>query len=827
MGPLALLGVALAQQPQVQIVAPRGEPLPGAVAPVWVVLSEDGLPSEGAAPQVSVSAGALLRPPAELSPGVWEVLYQAPAEGSHASFAVGPEQGRVFVRVALAEPPEPALGLPAQVQGVVGQPVAIEVRSRVPLVPDQLQVATLEGQVSAVTPAPGGLALTWSPGADPFPRAVPLAVRDRRNPAETPAWTVIQLRGRARVPIQTEPGSRVTLRVGGRTYGPFAAASDGLATASIEVRPGEDLAEVLVEDSAGNVQKSSLALGGAAAPSLVAIAEERLVAGQRPPPLHLKAVDADGRPWRGPAPTCDSSLGQPGPLVSTGPGTWRTSLPALPEDAFFDVRVECALQDQARVSARIPVESATPSRLSIRAWPEDLSGDSPVAQVLVALENQIGERVAGEGLSLTADRGRVTVEEGGAPGSLRATYDGAAAVATGEDTLRARWTKQTGSGGPWDIALAAPPLDESAPTLTLRAAALDRGGLPLPGVDLTLSVDQAEVVARTDARGWASAELPRPTRLPAVLEARVGSLVRRAVLFRGAGVTPDPRALDLVAERTIKIEAGRVREVFLSADPPALEAGTGARAVVVVRLLDRSGHPVTDLPPHLEVSSGAISEPKARQDGSFEAVYTPPAGLPYGQVSVTASGAAGTPGEFRGTTTIELLPRRITRAPGLELGVLLGGGGNLSPWLSFEFDQRLAWTRLPLFARFSLGTYADHATGTDEVTGADLRMDLRLFPLSAGVLARAEGRRRATWLGVALVTAPYQLEMRLDDQLVVQGPGLTPPGFSLFTGLSWRVRLGEVELAARYLALSTGPTEVGWQGSVGGVATTLGYKLLY
>lgn len=828
MGPLALLlGVALAEGPQVRIVAPRGTPRPGQVVPLWVALSEDGAPLSGVPVQLTASAGELLGPDGEIAPGLWQVRYRAPATGDSVELLATALSQKVREKLTLAPQAQPSVSAPPLLTGTVGGALSFDVEGADLPPPEQLQIVASEGRVASVERVGDRLHVTWTPGTDPFPRVVPIGVRDRRQPADAPAWVLASLRGRARVPIQTEPGSRVTVRVGGRSYGPVTAGADGVAMMVLEVRPGEDHADVQLSDEAGNVQESVLNLGGSTSPALVLVAEDSLPPQGAIPPVYLHAIEADGRPWRGAAPSCTTSLGDPGGLAQTGPGSWTLDLPALPADAFFDVRVDCSLERAARASLRVPVDNALPSRLTLRTWPDELTGDNAIAQVLVALENGLGERVAGEGLSLRAQLGSIQVEETPGLGSLRGLYDGSAAIAAGGDTLEASWNLPLGEGRPWDLVLTSGPVDPGATSFQVAARALDRRGLPLPGIAVTLDAGGGPVVARTDARGWARASLSGSGGAPWVIVARVAGLERRAVAFVGAGSGPDPEAPDLHADKTLPIHAGRVREVFLSADPPVLSAGGGQQALIVVRLLDRAGHEVTDLSPRLEATAGTLSAPRPREDGSFEATYTPPPGMPYGTVNVTATGAVGSSAEFRGTTTLEIAPREVKRATGVEVGGILGGGPALSPWLSLEFDQRLPLTKLPLFLRVGLGTYGRRVTGSDDLTGSDLDMDLRFFPATLGVHARSDGRRLATWLGMAAVVAPYQLDVRLDQQLIIQGPGFAQPGFAVYGGVSRRLRVGEVQLNARYMALSTGVTDAGWQGNVGGVIATLGYRLLY
>ena len=825
MAPLiaGLLGAALAA-PQLTVLAPRGDPEAGEEVPVWVAISEEGRALAGRSPSVEVDVGALYAD-GETSPGLWQFRYRAPETPQ--PFSITAELEGVSARASLRVLPAASdtLNAPALVQGSTGQPVSLTVRGRRDLAPEDLIVSSAEGRASAVSRDREGLRITWTPGEDPFPRAVPLGVRDQTRREEPPEWVVIQLRGHARVPVQTEPGSAVTLKVSGRSYGPVIAGPDGVANASIDVRPGEETAEVYVKDQAGNTTRSTLALGGAPTPSLALLSEPTLTQGD-PAPIYVKALDPEGRPWKGAAPRCTSSVGAPR-LEAGATGEWSLRLPALPDAAFFDVRVECSVDEKARANVVLPVERAQPSRIVLRTWPDELSADSPVAAVLVTLENRLGERVPGDRLELSAERGHLSVEAGMEAGALRASYDGAGALSAGEDLLRASWRLPPGSGPVVDIRLSAPQVPAGGGAVRVAGRALDARGLPLAEVDLTLSAGGTTVIVRTGADGWGRANLDVPGDRATVLEAHAGDLSRAAVMFTDRALGRSSELPDLFAERIVSIREGRVREVFISADPPAISVSDAALARITVRLLDRGGNPISQITPHLVASQGALSAPEVQADGSFVATYTPPPGLLFGDVQISATGAEGTPGEFRGSTTLSLLPRRVERAPGLNAGLLVGGAGQPTAWLDLEFDQRLPWTDLPLFARLSVATYGLSATGEDDITGASLDMALRLFPVSLGVVARAEGRRRATWIGMAALAAPYQLEVRLNTDTLVQGPGLTPPGVAGIAGASLRVRTGEVQLQAQYLGLTMGDSDVGWRGGVGGLVATVGYKLIY
>lgn len=80
----------------------------------------------------------------------------------------------------------------------------------------------------------------------------------REEPGADPevAFLAIPVRGRAAVPVETEPGARVWVSAGGDEVGPVAAGPRGLATISVPVPPGVKQARVRASGPGGRTERT-------------------------------------------------------------------------------------------------------------------------------------------------------------------------------------------------------------------------------------------------------------------------------------------------------------------------------------------------------------------------------------------------------------------------------------------------------------------------------------------------------------------------------------------------------------------------------------------
>lgn len=820
LGSLALLVALgpLAMAVDVRLSWPEGAPRAGEEVPVDVVVLDGLRPEPGVVPQMVAEQGVLLTEgPGEL-PGRTRVRYRAPAQDSdQISVTVGAETVQLPVRVAPAD--APVVALPRVARGMTGRPV------RIPLDLPATQAAALlagapEGDARIEVDG-DAVALVWAPGPDPFARAVPLSIWRPGAIDRTPAFVVVRLSGRPRIPIRvSEPGTRATIEVGGRRYGPFTVGDDGVIAASAEVRPGEGVAQVVLEDSAGNVRRSEVALGGDRRPALTVVPRPTGPQSSRGAVVELLAVDARGRPWRGASPQCRTSVGQVAPVTPLGDGRWRAAVPPPPPGAFFDVRVDCTLAELAVASTRLPVGSPRPAQLRLESFPAELPAESPQAQVQAFLESVKGERLPATGITLRAERGRLEPLDTPDNAAARAAYDGQDAVAAGEDTLTATWTPPLSSAavrgvelvGGWrdGVHLAARAWGEGGPT---------RGG----AIELALGDRVQEVLPDED--GWARLTLPAPDGRPATLRATVAGVERRLLLLPGEQVGRPAGAPDLEASLRLPIRSGRVRSVLLDLEPRTVEAVPGETARVVIRLLDQDGNPVADEGVDLTATMGVVTRPRRRGDGSYEATWAPPPTMPFGDVRITATSATGA---FADTSTdLEVVPRVVRRAPGVAVGWLFGRAGLSSPYVSATGDLQLGGLGERVYVRAAVGFYGQRIDAVDDVTAQPIALDLDLLPLEVGLLAREQRGRVAGWLGGSGLAVPYFLDARFGGSVATRGLNLAPPGLSAFSGGSWRFRGGELSLEVAYKFVTLSAPDVGWEGNVGGLVVTGGYRVLF
>ncbi len=758
--------------------------------------------------EIEAPAARLVGRPVALGPGRWQVRLRTPEAGTTLPLTLRTGPVEEVVTLPLEAWPDSAVALPPTIDAAVGGP-----RASVG-VPAGARVGASEGLVGQ-----GG---AWAPGPDPFPRAVPLLVAPGDDREALPAATVVRLRARPRLPVRTEPGARVSVVVGRRSYGPFVADEGGVAQATAEVRPGESTATLVLEDAAGNVQKSEIALGGDPRPALAALPELRAPGQDRAPRVHLFGVRADGRPWAGDPPECLTSVGARARVVSVGPGRWTAVIPRVPDDAAFDVRVDCTLDGRARTTVRLPAPARQPDQLVLRAVPPELSADVPRAQLQAALETATGERLPATGITLHAELGAVEEEPGDGGAALRATYDGAGAVAAGGDTVTARWAPTPGEGPPMALVVAGAWAADGS-HVRVRARVLDLEGRPLSDVAVRLSAGAGTVDAVSDATGWATAAVEaRPG--PAALEAAVGALVRRAALPRGGSVGAPAGASDLETRLRVPIRAGVVRRVFLTTEPRTLVLTGPERARVVIRLEDRDGNPVPDASLELSANAGVVTRPRQRTDGAYEALWAPPPGMAFGRVRISARSRDGTFSET--STELDVVPREVRTAPGLSAGWLAGPRGLSSPLLRLTGDVRIPGAPGALFVRGWAGVYGEQAATTD-TSGAQLEVDVGLLPIGVGAISRQERGRLAGWAGATVVAAPYRMEARFDQVVPRRGVGFAAPGFEVVTGGGWRLRSGELTAEVGYLFLSIDEDTVGWRGPIGGFHGSLGYRLVY
>ncbi|GDX81262.1 hypothetical protein LBMAG42_30730 [Deltaproteobacteria bacterium] len=690
--------------------------------------------------------------------------------------------------------------------------VEVQLTGLGPLTTDDVVLRASEGTVGPPRATPTGLAATVTFTADRIARPLLIGALDLRTPGSAPIVSTVRLRARHSGSVSAEKGSRLTLRIGARSFGPFVAGEDGTVNVAFESAPGENTYELLVADDLGNTQKLTQAVPNSTRPVLLAI-DGRAELGRQ---VWLAAADARGAPWAGPAPTCRSGVGSPDAASEVGKARWRWEAPDLGSPG--ELPVGCTLGETS-VMTRLSPAARVPAAIALRFYPDVLSADFPLAEVQASLIDAVGDRLPPVGLELSAARGTLRTTVAG--DLVRGEYDGTAAAALGEDEIHAQWRLPTGEGAPARVELCT---GKGEGGVVAVARVLDRAGRPLVGRLARALVDQASLGDDlTDARGYVRWTLPaggRGARIVAVSAEAARSEVLAIAGSVGAGcvVSAAPDRADLDARVRVPIRSGRVRQVFLEIEPRTLTLGPGATAEIRVRMLDSAGALVGDEPLTVQGSEGVVSAPVVAADGSLVAVFTPGAGAAARDVHITATTSAGTV-----ATTLTVAPRPVRGMVSAGFGWVDNFSSVSSPFGSLSVDQGLPVPGLSL--RLGAGVYGvdstlDSSTGPVRVTG-------NFFPFDAGISLFNRGPRLTMGAGISLVLIPYSLSADFGGSDSFGGAGLAPPGVEARGSAGWR--LGQTELYAEvgYLLFTAPNGAVSVAQNAGGVHVIVGYRLLY
>lgn len=680
------------------------------------------------------------------------------------------------------------------------------------LTADDVVLRASEGTVGPLRTTPTGLAATVSFTADRIARPLLVGTLDLRSPGTAPVISTVRLRARHVGSISAERGSRISLRIGSRSYGPFVAGEEGAVNVAFESAPGESTYELVVSDDLGNTQKLTQAVPNSLRPVLLAL-DARAELGRQ---VWLAATDARGAAWTGPAPTCRSGVGSPDSASEVGKARWRWEAPDL--GPAGELPVGCSL-GEATVMTRLSPATRVPAAIALRFYPDVLSADFPLAEVQASLIDAVGDRLHPTGLELSAARG--TLRSAVAGDLVRGEYDGTAAAALGEDEIHAQWRLPMGEGTPARVELCTGKGEAGAVAV---ARVLDRSGRPLVGVVATARVDEVRLGDDlTDARGFVQWPLPavsRGARIVAVNAeaARAEALSVAGTLSPSCAAAAAPERADLDARVRVPIRSGRVRQVFLEIEPRTLTLGPGATAEIRVRMLDAAGVLVRDEPLTVEGSEGAVSTPTITADGSLSAVFTPGASASARDVRITATSSAGTV-----STTLAVAPRPVRGMVSAGFGWIDNFSSVSSPFGSLSLDYGLPVPGLSL--RFGTGVYGvdetlESSTGSVRVTG-------NFFPIDAGVSLFNRGPRLSLGAGISLVLIPYSLTADFGGSDGFGGAGLAPPGVEARGSAGWRVGQTELYTEVGYLLFTAPNGAVSVAQNAGGVHVIVGYRLLY
>jgi hypothetical protein len=790
---LELIALKVLAAPVWTVYPAQGSVVSGHMAWLELVSAEPGTPPLPVADQ-----GQILGPLEPLGPDRWRVAYQAPSNPGADILTL---DGVAFPIAVVAPPAAPP---PLQVDALVG---VESLDLLVPLAgvgPEDVLIRSSEGNLSSIKPVEGGITVRLLPSDSKNPRLVVVSVLDLRDPAHAPQLILVRLKARQQATITADPGSEVLLKVGGRSWGPVTVNAQGEAQVVFEVPPGTRSYEILVTDPAGNTQKLPSGLPGPFPPVLAAIEAPRPEGGTD---AWLLAWSSTGSPWTGEAPLCRYDRNEPVPAVLVSRGLYRfdTALNP-PPDARSDVRLECTLQE-ANARLRLPTPGAGPARIELKVYPEAISADFPIADLQATLLDGRGDQLPPDGLQLLAGGGVIS-ELDTSSGSLRAEYRAETALQRGQDSLMAAWYLPEGSGNPWNIQA----WGKQGMECTLMARVLDRQGRPLSQSPVFID---GEGPFPTDEHGWLTHTLPSCS-----LHRFSAGEVSRWLAPTPASSLPDIKSPDLQASLVLPIQAGRIHQLSLEVSPRPLTVGSPAS--LVISLLDIAGSPVLDEPLTLSASEGSCSTP-VQQNGVFVAVFTPGPGQQPRKVRITASTPSASV-----STEVDLISRPVRGSMMASTGVISNFNGIVAPAFWIATDNRLP-ARIPAYLQLhtGLGTYHARIPLEHPTSGESIQVDAQFILLELGMVAIQRPSRFSLQAGLSAIFVPYLLDVSFGGQQGISGLALSTPGVSLQAGAGYRLGSSELALDMRYLIFTAPGDTVRFEGTPGGLAISLGYRILY
>lgn len=695
--------------------------------------------------------------------------------------------------------------------------------------PRHLQVVLSEGRVRSVEARPDGVDVVVEPASDPYPRVVPFGVRDLRSGDTPPAWAAIRLRGRPVVPIRTARGTRVTLVLGRRTYGPVVVPSSGEVALPVVQEPGDRVARLTLEEPNGSITRRSFPLTSGRAAPVLPFVDGAWRAGTPAPSVWLRMPEGE----EDAGVVCQGPSIPPSQAVRAGPGVRRVVLPLQPPAEAWEIRMRCETTRGGEVTFSVPAAEGVPSGLRVRMWPEVLSADLPVADLAVTLENALGERVEPRGrVDITARHGEVVpVQRAGA--GLRAEYRGHVVSEVGEDVLTVAWFAPPGEEPVAGLMLASAGEDEDG-AATVHVRALDALRRPVGGVRVGLGPVGAEPEREgiTGADGWATLAVPEQDTSVHRVALWVDGRRRSHALIIPEVVDPGgPGTPDLLAEVPVQVDPGRVAEVALDVGDGMARPGQRAGVSVLARFLDRNGLPARDPRPTLEAEEGTVGPAEVLSDGTVAWTWRPGPGLRPRDVRLVARSEAL---DLEDEVRVRVAPREIRRFVGLGFGVHSNFGRVTSPRAKLE----LGWM-LPLgggrgAGRGEPGLEIGGAVGWYGVSSAvdvlgedDGLLRMNIIPVTLQLAYRHTWPLHAVWFGGGLVLAPWTGSSRVGGVLTARDAGLFTPGVAGRLGYGTRVPGGELgfEVGVSSLTSPGGPASL--RGWVGGVAAGLTYRIAY
>lgn len=122
---------------------------------------------------------------------------------------------------------------------VLGQDAGADIAIAAPADVDDLSLTTSAGRIEGLRRLPsGGFAARLRVPAERYPQVAIVAAVAQTPRGPVDGWLAVPLFGQGDARVRAAPGSRITLRIGDRSFGPRTAGKDGVAVIPVVVPPG-------------------------------------------------------------------------------------------------------------------------------------------------------------------------------------------------------------------------------------------------------------------------------------------------------------------------------------------------------------------------------------------------------------------------------------------------------------------------------------------------------------------------------------------------------------------------------------------------------------
>ncbi len=608
--------------------------------PFWVHVYTWGRPGQPSAPRVEASRGRAGKVE-QVQGGLYRFRFHPPRLDRAGT--VGLSSPDISTRVELPLCPHPAGRIevetePEHLLAGQGQKAFMHIRAfdpkGRPLADLPLELTVNVGRIESFSDmSEGRYRAVYEPPGDPYPQVAIIMVANplgARLDRVAVARVVIPITARVELPGKTAPGTRVQMRVAGRSFGPVRADGEGRFSLPILVPPGYSEGRATSIDRAGNRKTRTIDLYLPQTNQLGLWAYPRKLPadGRSRSRLLVTTITPFGTPRDLGGVSIHSRKGRIGALRHLATGLYEAYYTAPESVGSGSDRIEVAFPgggSKSRAAVDVKLLPGPAARVELRA-PELLPADGKSAGALeVRVSDARGNPVGRGRVTLTSDQGEVR--------SLIEVEPGLHGAELVVKTLPDRWVgrvrvqvKDRLGNSPDHLMVEASGIrTEGEGSWALEAVLADSLGLPVQGGEVSMTAGDRRVTRTSDEFGrvrFPLQQTDRPGPRRCLLGADRGRIQRQVYWVVEEGRA---RLLDIGLDEALPPAAPLTARADVQLHPPAAVrvAIRAAAGDVKVRITDLDGNPLANRRIRLSASKGELGRPAEVAPGEFAAEWNP------------------------------------------------------------------------------------------------------------------------------------------------------------------------------------------------------------